>query len=187
MRIRLGTAPIALPEPVADLTRQLLPGKRGHAGHPSPWLFPGGQPGRPISATHLGQRLKDLGIQPGQARSTALFQLATELPAALLPACSAPLSTATDRISRNRQAFRQFQYPTVPLRVLPAAQRRCADTTAALVLAADWHTRKRIKAKAAKNRPAPRGEKQMPPPDRRPRPSRNRRSRPHRRAHRHGL
>src|SRR6266487_5980480 len=44
----------------------------------------GGQPGRPIRATHLGQRLKDLGIQPGQARSTALFQLATELPAALL-------------------------------------------------------------------------------------------------------
>jgi SAM-dependent methyltransferase len=40
--------------------------------------------GRPISATHLGQRLKYLRIQPGQARSTALFQLATELPASLL-------------------------------------------------------------------------------------------------------
>src|SRR5487761_1108163 len=88
VRIRLGSAPIALPEPVADLTRQLLDGKRGHAttgtGNPSPWLFPGGQPGRPISATHLGQRLKNLGIQPGRARSAALFQLATELPAALL-------------------------------------------------------------------------------------------------------
>jgi hypothetical protein len=88
VRIHLGSAPITLPEPVADLTRQLLDGKRGHAttgaGNPSPWLFPGGQPGRPISATHLGQRLKDLGIQPGQARSAALFQLATELPAALL-------------------------------------------------------------------------------------------------------
>ena len=86
--IRLGTAPIDLPEPLAALTRQLLTGKRGHAttgaGLPSPWLFPGGQPGRPISATHLGLRLKDLGIQPGPARSTALFQLATELPAALL-------------------------------------------------------------------------------------------------------
>jgi hypothetical protein len=88
VRIRLGSAPITLPEPVAGLTRQLLDGKRGHAttgtGHPSPWLFPGGQPGRPISATHLGQRLKDLDIRPGQARSAALFQLATELPAALL-------------------------------------------------------------------------------------------------------
>ncbi|MHB1592914.1 MAG: hypothetical protein ACYCO9_09110 [Streptosporangiaceae bacterium] len=86
--IRLGTAPIALPEPVAGLARQLLEGKRGHAttgaGDPSPWLFPGGQPGRPVSSGHLGQRLKDLGIQPGPARSAALSQLASELPAALL-------------------------------------------------------------------------------------------------------
>lgn len=88
VRIRLGPAPITLPGPAADIARQLLDGKRGHAttgaGNPSPWLFPGGQPGRPINAGHLGQRLKDLGIQPGQARSTALLQLAAELPAALL-------------------------------------------------------------------------------------------------------
>jgi hypothetical protein len=88
VRISLGTAPITLPEPVAGLARQLLDGKRGHAttgaGDPSPWLFPGGQPGCPVSSGHLGQRLKDLGIHPGQARSAALFQLASELPAALL-------------------------------------------------------------------------------------------------------
>ncbi|MGH3257284.1 MAG: hypothetical protein ACRDOU_18130 [Streptosporangiaceae bacterium] len=88
VRIRLGLAPITLPDPLADLIRQLLDGKRGHAttgaGNPSPWLFPGGRPGRPVSAGHLGQRLKDLGIQPGQARSAALLQLAAELPAALL-------------------------------------------------------------------------------------------------------
>jgi hypothetical protein len=88
VQIHLGPAPITLPEPVAGLARQLLGGKRGHAttgaAGPSPWLFPGGQPGRPVSSGHLGQRLKDLGIHPGQARSTALFQLASELPAALL-------------------------------------------------------------------------------------------------------
>jgi hypothetical protein len=88
VQIHLGPAPITLPEPVAGLARQLLDGKRGHAttgaAGPSPWLFPGGQPGRPVSSGHLGQRLKDLGIHPGQARSTALFQLASELPAALL-------------------------------------------------------------------------------------------------------
>ncbi|MGO9078368.1 MAG: hypothetical protein ACLQDY_04930 [Streptosporangiaceae bacterium] len=88
VQIHLGPAPITLPEPVAGLARQLLDGKRGHAttgaASPSPWLFPGGQPGRPVSSGHLGQRLKDLGIHPGQARSTALFQLASELPAALL-------------------------------------------------------------------------------------------------------
>ena len=47
-------------------------------------LFPGGQPGRPVSAYQLGQRLRQLGLHPGQARSTALFQLATDLPAAIL-------------------------------------------------------------------------------------------------------
>jgi hypothetical protein len=88
VRLRLGQVPITLPAPVADLTLRLLDGKRGHAttgaGAASPWLFPGGQPGRPVNASHLGQRLKALGIQPGHARSTALFQLAAELPAALL-------------------------------------------------------------------------------------------------------
>ena len=53
----------------------------------SPWLFPGGQPGRPISAWAMGERLRKLGIRLAEARSTALFQLATELPAAVL-ACT---------------------------------------------------------------------------------------------------
>ncbi|MBV9161955.1 MAG: hypothetical protein JO281_10490 [Pseudonocardiales bacterium] len=88
VQLRLGSAPITLPGPLADLALQLMAEHHGHAttgaNTPSPWLFPGGQPGRPISAGHLGQRLKALGIHPGQARSTALFQLATELPAAIL-------------------------------------------------------------------------------------------------------
>ncbi|KUO09554.1 hypothetical protein AQJ58_24345 [Streptomyces sp. DSM 15324] len=50
----------------------------------APWLFPGGQPGRPISAWAIGERLRKLGIRLADARSTALFQLATELPAAIL-------------------------------------------------------------------------------------------------------
>jgi hypothetical protein len=47
-------------------------------------LFPGGQPGRPLSAFGLGERLRRLGLHSGRARSTALFQLATDLPAAVL-------------------------------------------------------------------------------------------------------
>jgi CYTH domain-containing protein len=50
----------------------------------SAWLFPGGQPGRPISSYRLAERLREHGIYAGQARSTALFQLATDLPAAVL-------------------------------------------------------------------------------------------------------
>ena len=42
------------------------------------------QPGRPISTERLKLRLNRLGIRPNQARSTALFQLATEIPASIL-------------------------------------------------------------------------------------------------------
>jgi hypothetical protein len=87
-RLFLGQVPIHLPEPVATLARVVLTNRKGHATigarTPSPWLFPGGQPGRPISSARLTQRLHNLGIRPGQARSTALFQLTTEVPAAIL-------------------------------------------------------------------------------------------------------
>ena len=88
IRLRFGRQPIAVPQPLADLVRQLVAGRQGHAriGHhdSSPWLFPGGRPGQPISSYQLGQRLHHIGVRPGQARSTALFQLASELPAAIL-------------------------------------------------------------------------------------------------------
>jgi len=88
VRLRLGQQPIVLPEPLATLVRGLIASRRGHAAlgdqGSSPWLFPGGQPGRPISAYQLAERLRQLGLRPGRSRSTALFQLATDLPAALL-------------------------------------------------------------------------------------------------------
>ena len=88
VRIRLGREPAVLPEPLATLVTQLAVTRRGHAAiggqHASPWLFPGGQPGRPISAARMTERLRQLGIHSGRARSATLFQLATDLPAALL-------------------------------------------------------------------------------------------------------
>jgi hypothetical protein len=88
VRIRLGPEPVMLPEPLAGLVLGLRATRRGHAAlgdqGNSPWLFPGGQPGRPISAYHLAERLRQLGIRSGRSRSTALFQLATDLPAAIL-------------------------------------------------------------------------------------------------------
>ena len=84
----LGRTPIRLPEPVDELTRTVVTKRKGHATigatAASRWLFPGGQPGRPISTERLKLRLNRLGIRPNQARSTALFQLATEIPAAIL-------------------------------------------------------------------------------------------------------
>ena len=88
VRISFGHTPIRLPEPVDELARTVVAKRKGHATigatAASRWLFPGGQPGRPISTERLKLRLNRLGIRPNQARSTALFQLATEIPAAIL-------------------------------------------------------------------------------------------------------
>ena len=86
--IRLGREPVALPEPLGGLVLQLAATRRGHAAlgddGTSAWLFPGGRPGQPISAFQLTERLRQIGIRSGQARSAALFQLSTDLPAAVL-------------------------------------------------------------------------------------------------------
>jgi hypothetical protein len=81
--IRLGDEPVVLPQPVAALALAVVANRRGKAAvgdsGTSPWLFPGGQPGRPISPYALTERLRQLGLQPARDRSTALFQLATEI------------------------------------------------------------------------------------------------------------
>jgi hypothetical protein len=88
VEIMLGTAPVVLPEPLAGLVRELVATRQGHAaiGRPgtTPWLFPGGRPGQPLGDDRLGMRLKNIGLHPRQARSTALFTLAAEIPAAIL-------------------------------------------------------------------------------------------------------
>ncbi|MFH8562035.1 hypothetical protein [Streptomyces sp. NPDC017988] len=70
------------------MVRALVANRRGKAkiGTPgdAPWLFPGGRPGHPIGDDRLGLRLQKIGLQPRQDRSTALFTLAAELPAAIL-------------------------------------------------------------------------------------------------------
>ncbi|MEV5177936.1 hypothetical protein AB0L10_44665, partial [Streptomyces flaveolus] len=50
VRLHLGSALIQLPDPLAELARVVAASRKGHATigalAPSPWLFPGGQPGR---------------------------------------------------------------------------------------------------------------------------------------------
>jgi hypothetical protein len=86
--IRLDREPVVLPEPLDALALHATAARRGHASlgddGTSAWLFPGGQLGQPISAFQVGERLRKLGIRCGQSRSAALFQLATDLPAAVL-------------------------------------------------------------------------------------------------------
>jgi hypothetical protein len=61
--IGFGRAPIRLPHPVDELARSVIATRKGHAtigaATPSLWLFPGGQPGRPISTERLELRLRD--------------------------------------------------------------------------------------------------------------------------------
>ena len=85
----LGAGQLPLTRAALDaLALQVAATRRGHAAlgdhGTSAWLFPGGQPGQPVSAYQLGERLRQIGIRCGRARSAALFQLATDLPAAVL-------------------------------------------------------------------------------------------------------
>lgn len=86
--VRLGDEPIVLRPPLDDIAHQVLAARTGRfrLGHHDqhPWLFPGGTPGRPMSAPHLTRKLKKHGIAPRAARNTALIDLASQIPAAVL-------------------------------------------------------------------------------------------------------
>lgn len=83
--IRFADDPIMLPPGVDTLLRRHLravdsDGERAD----SPWLFPGVNPARPIDQGGLGMRLKRIGVAAQVSRTTAVMQLAAELPAAVL-------------------------------------------------------------------------------------------------------
>jgi len=88
MTMTFGRVPVALPEPLTALVRDLVVTRKSSniiaAPNAKPWLFPGKRPGHPLGDDQLGQRLQRIGLKPRQDRSTALFALATELPAAIL-------------------------------------------------------------------------------------------------------
>ena len=88
VHLHLGPDPIRLPNPLATLTARLIQAGRPHVGVGSPqrstWLFPGGLPGRPLTAAQLGRRLRALGIPAITGRRAALTQLGAHLPAAVL-------------------------------------------------------------------------------------------------------
>jgi hypothetical protein len=86
--VRFGRHDAPVPEPLGVILTELIRNGRSHTGTGSPattpWLFPGGLPGRPITAARLGQRLRILGIYAMAGRRAALTDLAARMPAAVL-------------------------------------------------------------------------------------------------------
>jgi hypothetical protein len=88
VHVRLGDHDVPVPEPLGIVLTELVRTGRSHTGTGSPaatpWLFPGGLPGQPITASRLGGRLRALGIYAKTGRRAALLDLAAQLPAAVL-------------------------------------------------------------------------------------------------------
>jgi hypothetical protein len=86
--ICFGDHEIPVPEPLAVILTELIRSGRTHTGTGSPsitpWLFPGGLPGQPITAARLSARLHALGIYAMAYRRATLTDLAAQLPAAVL-------------------------------------------------------------------------------------------------------
>jgi hypothetical protein len=86
--VRFGRHEIPVPASLGDILTELIRAGRTHTGTgsppTSPWLFPGGMPGQPITAARLGQRLRAIGIRALPGRRAALIDLAAQLPAAVL-------------------------------------------------------------------------------------------------------
>jgi hypothetical protein len=88
VRVRFADHDVPVAEPLGVVLTELIRHGRAHTGTGSPavtpWLFPGGLPGQPITAPRLGSRLRALGIYAKAGRRAALLDLAAQLPAAVL-------------------------------------------------------------------------------------------------------
>jgi hypothetical protein len=77
--LQLGADPLWLRPRLSQLLGRLAAERRSHAaagrGRPTPYLFPGGRPGRPIAPDTLSRRLNALGISVRLARNGALLAM----------------------------------------------------------------------------------------------------------------
>ena len=88
VHVRFSDNDVPVPEPLGIVLTDLVRTGRSHTGTGSPavtpWLFPGGLPGQPITTSRLGGRLRALGIYATTGRRATLLDLAAQLPAAVL-------------------------------------------------------------------------------------------------------
>jgi hypothetical protein len=88
VHVRFGTHEVPVPDSLGRILTELTRAGRAHTGigspATSPWLFPGGMPGQPITPSRLGERLRAIGIPALPGRRAAMTDLAAQLPAAVL-------------------------------------------------------------------------------------------------------
>lgn len=86
--IRLGPDPLRLPEELEEYAREAIHNRKvtrfGGKTEDTHWLFPGPFQDRPIGPHALRRRLGGLGVKPEDYRSTALGQIAQQLPSPVL-------------------------------------------------------------------------------------------------------
>lgn len=81
--LRLGTDPLWLRPRLSQLLARLIEDRTPHAAagrsRQTPYLFPGGRPGRPIAPDTLSNRLNALGIRNRPARNGAILAMVGQI------------------------------------------------------------------------------------------------------------
>ncbi|MFG2563767.1 hypothetical protein [Streptomyces sp. NPDC048496] len=101
--------PVEIPEPLADLIRQLVEQRNGRAVtvpiEEPKWLFHSIYPGQPIDPHTLGRRLKAIGVPPQLACHASLMDIASELPAVVISRLIGYHQSTGDKRTRESQGF----------------------------------------------------------------------------------
>jgi hypothetical protein len=86
VHLRLGSRPITVPAPLDALLENLVVTRRTDTliRVVGTWLFPGRTAGQALHESQMIRRLRAIGVHPRLSRNTALFTLASEIPAAIL-------------------------------------------------------------------------------------------------------
>ncbi|MCT9627385.1 hypothetical protein HWD94_20025 [Pseudarthrobacter equi] len=88
IHIRFGPEPLQLPEALETHARAAMAARSvarfGGIGEDHEWLFPGPIHGRPVTPSTMNRRLRAIGLEPAPTRSTAMGQLAMQLPPIIL-------------------------------------------------------------------------------------------------------
>jgi len=76
VHVRFGKHEVPVPSSLGRILTELTQTGRTHTGigspPASPWLFPGGMPGQPITPSQLGERLRAIGIRALPGRRAAM-------------------------------------------------------------------------------------------------------------------